>query len=169
MKLSIVYTGDIKSGTAPMEIETGGIGSCVVVCLYDKKRKNGGMAHIMLPTKPETESKEKEMLERVDKTSHYMKARYAPDAIESLLKELEDLGSSKENLTAVLVGGSEMFPGIVAENNQIGRKNIESIKSILDELEISIIKEDVGGTSGRSLTFSLDTGIVKSEKNLDKK
>jgi len=167
MKLSIVYTGDVKSGTAPMEIESGGIGSCVVLVLYDKNKKNGGMAHIMLPEVPESESHEKELMKGVDKDSHYMKARYAPEGVEILFKELRRLGSDVESLEATLVGGAEMFPDIV-KSNRIGDKNVEVIKNILKENGIPVIKEDTGGESGRSMSFSLDKGIVTSTKNSDK-
>ena len=47
-----VGMADYKVGRGPDKLLTLGLGSCIGVTLYDKRKKQGGMAHIMLPKNP---------------------------------------------------------------------------------------------------------------------
>ena len=71
------------------------LGSCVGICLFDKKKNIGGMSHIMLPTY------------RKDKKSNFMK--YADAAIPYLIEKIEKLGAEKKNTCAKITGGASMF------------------------------------------------------------
>ena len=44
-----VGMGEYKIASSPILLQTIGIGSCIAVCLYDAKKKIGGLAHILLP------------------------------------------------------------------------------------------------------------------------
>lgn len=122
------------------------LGSCIGICLYDKKKKIAGMSHIMLPVQKKSLSNPK---------------KYADTAIEILIQEMEEEGSDRKNLTAKIFGGATMFmlPGLTIMS-QIGNNNISKVKEILKSEEIKIKAEETGGTSGRTIEFSAKTGKV---------
>ncbi len=123
------------------------LGSCVGICLYDPQKKIGGLSHIMLPVlKSESSSPKK----------------YADTAIPLLISELEKKGASKRCMVSKIVGGATMFK--LSENSmmsEIGRGNIAKVRQILEELNIKIIAEDVGGDYGRTMDFQLETGAIR--------
>jgi len=121
------------------------LGSCVGICLYDKDRGIGGLAHVMLPTSKQGGSSPK---------------KYADTAIPMLVDELVSLGAGK--LVAKIVGGAMMFN--LSENSlmgEIGKNNVSKAREILEKLNISIVAEDTGGNYGRTIDFYLETGEVK--------
>ncbi len=74
-----VNTGEVEIASRPVVLQAMAIGSCVVVAAFDRNKKIGGLAHIMLPGRsPERKSKDK--------------TKYTEDAIDELLKELKNLG-----------------------------------------------------------------------------
>jgi chemotaxis protein CheD len=129
-------------------LEAIGLGSCVAVCLYDKEKKIGGLAHIML-----------------GKSEGFSvnPLRFADLAIEAMLKELLKKGCKKEVITAKIFGGASMFSNIKTAM-EIGNNNISAVKAILKKECIKIIAEDTGGTHGRSIWFDLDNGKVVVSK-----
>ena len=67
-----------------------------------------------------------------------------------IVKSLKKIGAKKENLNAIIVGGSKIFN---LKNNIIGEENIKSIKKELNYLNIKIVKENIGGSHGRIVKF----------------
>lgn len=132
---SNVGIGEYKLGT--IQISSIGLGSCVAVILYDKKRKTGALAHVMLPE---------------SNGRNERPGKFADTAVPLLVSEMEKNGSSKRNLSAYLVGGASMFKQFKG-NLDIGNRNITAIKKILTEMNIPVKSEDVAGTSGRSVFF----------------
>ena len=133
----------------PEVITTGGVGSCMVVCLHVSANKIGGLAHVMLPKRPNPAAP-------IDDSQH----RYADVAIKLMVDQLIQLGASPAQITAKIVGGANMFPGIQGRSQKIGEKNIIAVKEVLGSLSISITAEETGGSHGRSVAFDLNTGIV---------
>lgn len=144
---TIVLMGEIRVAKSPEIISTFGIGSCVAVCLYDRVRKIGGLAHIMSPSSKGADKKGINM------------NRFADVAIPNMLEEMTNLGCRKENIAAIIVGGANMFRRI-PEILLIGKKNLESVRRILKGMGIRIIGEDTGGNSGRNLWFDTSNGSV---------
>ncbi len=91
------------------------LGSCIGICLYDKKNKIGGLSHIMLP-------------KINDKNSD--KKKYADTAIPLLLEKMLKKGAIIDFITAKIVGGATMFniPNKSSLIN-IGQSNILSVKN----------------------------------------
>jgi chemotaxis protein CheD len=123
------------------------LGSCVGVCLYDNKNKIGGLSHIMLPIMNEKNSNKK---------------KYADTAIPLLLDQMYIKGADKDSITAKIIGGAAMF-NISPKSNMVnvGQSNIISVKSVLKDLKIKIIAEELGGDFGRTIDFYMDSGSVK--------
>ena len=131
----------------PHVISCLGVGSCVVVALYDAKRKLGGLAHVMLPYSNNL-------------NSYHPPYRCADTAIATLIKELQTLRASPRDMVAKLVGGAKMFLSGDDFGPGIGEQNITSVKRILEQKRIPVIGENTGGNYGRSVEFYLDSGKV---------
>ncbi len=136
------------------------LGSCVAVILYDQIKKIGGMAHIILP---------ENFLIRGRNSNP---RRFADTGIEILLNEISVAGAQRSHLKAYLVGGASLFPMIADKiQMEIGRKNVEMAKRILNRERIPLVAEDTGGDCGRTIEFYVSTGEVwvKSVKHGRKK
>lgn len=153
-----VRMGEMAVGSGKTVIKTGGIGSCVIVILYDKEKKVGGLAHAMLPSKAQAIQLPPGEEEPV--------AKYADEAVKRLAAELERLGARREHMEAKLIGGSHMFATIADSDDGIGKRNIEAAHNILKELGITIHGEEVGGTVGRICELNLDNGLVCVETKM---
>jgi chemotaxis protein CheD len=132
---------------APHIISSSGLGSCVVVTLYDTERKLGGLAHVMLP-----ESK--------NLNGYHPPYKYANTAIATLIKELRTMRASPRGMVAKLVGGAKMFSSSDDLGPSIGEQNITSVKCILKQKLIPVTGENTGSNYGRSVEFYLDSGRV---------
>jgi len=143
-----VAMADFNTAKAPDTLATIGIGSCVAVCLYDRKNKIGGLAHIMLPCNTEN-----------DQT---LCGKYADTGIDALILLMSQNGASKNELTAKIIGGANMFaPTQKAATLTVGKNNIKSVKKTLADKGIRIIAEDLGGSNGRAIVYDTETGAVE--------
>ncbi len=152
-----VGIGEGAVASHPYILTSVGLGSCVVVALYDTKRKIGGTAHIMLPKRQGNNN-----------NGSYA---YADTAIEKLLMEMQDRGASLENIVAKVAGGARMFS--YDENDKeesIGEQNLAGVRKLMKKKGIKVKGEDTGGSHGRSVEFYLDTGklVVKALGREDK-
>ena len=85
------------------------------------------------------------------------------------MKGLLNLGANKENLQAIIVGGSKIFN---FDENIMGTDNIKAIKEELEKLKIKLIGEDTGGSKGRVVIFDtkdFSVYVKSTEKNKFKK
>jgi chemotaxis protein CheD len=151
-----VRIGEGAVASHPYILTSAGLGSCVVVALYEIRSKLGGTAHIMLPEHPPYNS------------NNGLYA-YADSAIEKLLAEMHDRGASLQNITAKFTGGSRMF-SYGEDEECIGEQNVAKVRDVLRVRGIGVLGEDVGGNHGRSVEFYLDTGkmVVKTLGKGDK-
>ena len=149
-ELITIKTAQLAVGHNSQVMRTGSIGSCLVIILYDVKNRLGGLAHAMLPTSSHIAGE--------DLTT--APAKYIDQAIINLINGIEKLGGDKSQIVAKLVGGATMFKALVKNENSIGNQNISFAKSHLSKLNIPIVAEDVGGSSGKMVEFNLVNGIV---------
>ncbi len=150
-----VGLGQIAIAKPPQVLVSIGVGSCVVVCIYDARTKTAGMAHIMLPGRNETHPPAR---------SSEMPAKYADSAIENLLREFRKMKITDfKSLSIRIVGGAQLFKFKQVPN--IGEKNIRAIREALRKRGLRITAEEVGGNVGRSVWFIADSGkiIVRSK------
>jgi len=169
-----VHMGEAVINPGDYDLVTSGVGSCLVITLYDPKLKIGALAHTMLPSKARHDPDYEQSLSSslsfgasssgqrcmvAERTS--VKAedtKYVDVAIDQMLKGLEAKGSKREDLEAKLIGGANMFPSLMSDD--IGRDNVLSAKDKLKKERIRIVGECVGGSQGRSVEFSPTTGVV---------
>lgn len=142
-----VGMADYKVGNGPDKLITLGLGSCIGITIYDKRKKIGGMAHIMLPKNPDP-----------SKTI----AKFADTAIDAMTKELEKMGVNLKDVESKIAGGAQMFTFSSSnEMNSIGFRNAEAVKQELKKKGIRLIVEETGGNSGRTIELDLDNGNLK--------
>jgi len=143
----------IKVGMADLSIcvphnviTTLGLGSCVGIVLYDPHKKIAGMVHVMLPDSTKIKNNEN-------------KAKFVDTGVDTLIKQMVNIGAYRESLIAKIAGGAQMFA--FSSNNEmlrIGDRNVDATKSKLKELGIKIIAEDTGKNYGRTIEFYPLTG-----------
>jgi chemotaxis protein CheD len=133
-------------------VDTGGarlatiVGSCVAVCLWDAKRRAGGMNHYLLPDAPRVRS-------QFDKPWSYGEL-----ALPQLVERLTALGASPQTLTAKVFGGAAITSN--DDHGGPGARNAALARSWLGERGIEIAAEDLGGRRGRKLVFDTASGEV---------
>ncbi|MBW1956664.1 MAG: chemotaxis protein CheD [Deltaproteobacteria bacterium] len=146
-----LMTGDLLVAEGHKILYTGGVGSCVVVCLWDMKRLIGGMAHIPHPTSS-----------LVDDPEIPAHPASSPDrALPLLFRLMEKRGARRETTSARLAGAGNMFgmPDDCFIGN-IGRSILDKARNIIYGLDLIINGESVGGGYGRSIRFDIGTGEV---------
>ncbi|GGM21571.1 chemoreceptor glutamine deamidase CheD [Paraliobacillus quinghaiensis] len=145
-----VGIADLKFAKSPEILRTSGLGSCVGVVVYDLSMKIAGMSHVMLPSSS------------LSKRSDLNQLKYADTAVPLLIDTLIKEGARKYALKAKIAGGAQMF-SFSSSNDmlRVGKRNEEAVKVILDQYRVPIISEDVGGNSGRTIEFSLETGMLQ--------
>lgn len=154
-----VGIADLNVVKTPDSLISYALGSCVGICLYDDAVKVAGMAHILLPSK-------------LDSDNNLMK--FADTAIPLLVEKMVQMNARKIRMTAKIAGGANMFSGMSmrsgSSTSRIGERNVEQTKITLSKLGIPIIAEDTGGTYGRTIEFSGESGIlyVRSLSNQNK-
>lgn len=125
-----------------------GLGSCVAVTIYDKARRIGGMAHVLLPDPSAARDASNP-------------ARFASAAVPMLVAALRELGAHSP-YEAKLAGGAALFGSMLASSaGQMGERNIAAARSALVTAGIPIVAAETGGTSGRSVAFDVATGELE--------
>ncbi len=130
-------------------IITVGLGSCVGIGLYDHLNRVGGLAHILL-------SESQQFQNRVGELNT---AKFADTAIPALIGEMERIGGKRGRLQAKIAGGSQLFSFNKA-GISVGQKNIDAVRRTLQQLNIPIVGENVGGRHGRTMRLFVDSGRV---------
>jgi chemotaxis protein CheD len=141
--------GYIYLAEKPTAISTV-LGSSVAICLYDEKRKVGGLNHYRFPF----------TLDRDNST-----ACYGNVSTVTLIRMLLEDGSRVKHLKAQLFGGAHNSR---ISSRDIGSENVRVAKKILDSKKVPVISEDVGGQVGRKVVFRTDINeiIVLKVENL---
>ena len=144
-------TGCLYLATRPALISTV-LGSCVSICLWDKRQRIGGMNHFVLPKY---------------RNSQEMTTRFGNVATPLLIKMMQEEGTSLTALEAQLFGGARVVRSISMD---IGRANVDMARKILNHFGIHIVSEDVEGQLGRKVVFNTLTGeaVVLKVKQLRK-
>ena len=149
LKEKKVGIADAAISMSPNKLITIGLGSCIGVAFYDKKTKIGGLLHIMLPDSSKFRSKE----------NLY---KYADTGIPLVIKEMVRMGANTSRITAKIAGGASMFNFSDKKiKMDIGKRNVEAVKTILSDYKIPILAEETGGTKGRTMIFKLESGLVE--------
>jgi chemotaxis protein CheD len=144
LRSAYLHAGQIIAAEAPTLVSTI-LGPCVAVCLWDARRRVGGMNHYMLPHWAGQEEG----------------GRFGNLATARLFEQVLALGSRRQNLVAKVFGGACVIPNLRATSKQdLGAQNIEIARKTLAALAVPIVAEDVGGRRGRKVRFQTDDGAA---------
>ena len=125
------------------------LGSCVSVCIYDKKRKIGAMNLFQYPVV-------------TDKTK--ATAVYGNVSTIAMIRMMEQDGSKKKHMEAQVIGGA-YNPKV--SDKDIGKENIKIALKVLQKEKIPVVSKDDGGERGRKVVFNTQTNelaVFKVEK-----
>ena len=140
---------------SPEILISRGLGSCVGVAIYDQTIKLGGLIHIMLPHNNKNSSKI---------------TKYANTGLPFLIEQMVKKGAARNNLTAKIAGGANMFSEInKSPQLNIGERNVTAVSQILKKEKIEITGKDVGGEYGRTMKFDIENGEVTIKSKNGKK
>lgn len=151
--------GEFSVVEPPNRVTCCGLGSCLAVVLYDPNAGVGGVIHTLLPEETDFPTEDEEDI-----------TRFTDTGIKVLLKRLlNHSGVERRNIRAKLTGGSEVLQ-FVTFSTDVGRRNVEVARELLDDLGIEVVAEDVGGEFGRTIVFDPQTGavIVRKANGIEK-
>lgn len=144
-----VGIADMKIVDNPNRVLTIGLGSCIGISLYDRRKKIAGLVHIMLPDSTKFREITNEM-------------KYADLAVPMLLSKMKALGCEKRNIEGKIAGGAAMFQFSDSKViSDVGKRNIEAVKSIMNTVGIPIVSTEVGGNRGRTMIVNSENGLVE--------
>ena len=129
------------------------LGSCVSACIRDPHTGVGGMNHFMLPVDRNT----------TGEVCISGANRYGNFAMENLINTILKHGGRRAALEVKVVGGGN----ILAHMTDIGKNNIEFVRSYLATEGFDAIGEDLGGTQPRRVHYDPHSGAVRVKKLRD--
>ena len=147
-----LYPSSLFASKEPYMVKTI-LGSCVAICLWDKRLKIGGINHYMLPSW---------------NGNDLASPKYGNIALDKLVERLQAMGSRVEDLQAKIFGGGELLDSGKGNSIVIGERNIRVARLMLEERKIPIVASSIGGKRGRKILFFTDTGEVR-HKFLEKR
>jgi chemotaxis protein CheD len=130
---------------APGRLVCIGVGSCVVITIFDAAAQVGALAHVLLPD------------DSLGAGTVGHPARFANTAVPLLLNALKARGANGPYV-AKIAGGAGLFPEVLTAHGRVGERNIVAAKMALEDADIPLVGEDVGGSTGRSIVFDVETG-----------
>lgn len=148
-----LQTGDCFLGVKPTRIQTV-LGSCVAVTMHSRKSGIGAICHAFMP---ESVDAPRQMLREPQP------CRFVDTALDHMLSGLHRLGVDIGRLEIKVFGGASGLgggKGTSMGQYNIGKRNVDSVTMRLKNRGLRVIKQDVGGSSGRKVIFLSDTGEV---------
>jgi len=127
---------------------THALGSCIAVMIHDPVAKVAGMLHYMLPESSLD-------AEKAGKRP-YM---FADTGIPLLFKSAYQLGAVKSRMVVMAAGGAQMLDPNGTFN--IGQRNHTAMRKIFWKAGVIVHKEEIGGTSSRTVRIDVDSGRVQ--------
>ncbi len=148
MEVHTVGISDLYvSSEAGSVLVTHALGSCIALTIYDPLTRVGGLLHYMLP----------EAQMDVDKAAR-RPCMFADTGIPLLFRSAYQLGAVKSRLLVAAFGGAHVNAS--GEGFEIGRRNYLAMQQVLGRAGVRVHKEDVGGTSPRTVRMEITTGHI---------
>ncbi len=145
MAATDVSTGEVKVCALSGRLRANALGSCVAISVYDRARKVGGMAHVMLPGRSPANK------------SHNGRTRYLDDALAALLEAVGADHADPCAMEVCVAGGANVLR---REGDNIGDENAAAALAGLEAQRIPVAAASTGGTRRRTMTLHLADGRV---------
>ncbi len=125
-----------------------GLGSCIGLCGLDPVANVAGMVHIMLPEAFQGKGDDKP-------------GKFANTGVPALIAEMSRLGANAGRILYCMAGGAQVFKFSANPESKldIGARNTVAVQEMLKQQGLKVRAQDTGGNTGRTVTFTLETGI----------
>lgn len=146
--------GEVYFGDHTIRIRTV-LGSCVAITLWHPRHKVGGMCHYMLARRKGQDSIE-------------LDGRYADEALQLLLREINAIGGNPREYQVKLFGGGNMFvhaPSSAQRQINVADDNVVAGRELLAQHGFTISAEQLGGHGHRQVIFEISSGDVWVRKH----
>lgn len=151
MNRVVVGLAEMKVSDRPDDmLVTYSLGSCLGVTLYDPVSRVGGLLHVMLPSASVS----------ANGSAAKPPEAYVDCGLPRLFHACYLLGARKERLVVKVAGGATLCGNEDEDRFQIGRRNFQMVRKLLWKNNVLLRAYDVGGTESRTMSLSLDSGIV---------
>jgi chemotaxis protein CheD len=140
----VVRMGEIAATQHIGDVLVGlGLGSCIGLVLIEDRGPVAAMAHVVLP-----------------ESSGAVAApgKFADTAVPQLIREVTSIGAKRSRLSAVLVGGAQMFAA--AGRLDVGSRNELAVREALRAHGVAVLAAATGGSTGRTMRVYLETCSV---------
>lgn len=141
--------GEYFVGDADYRLRTL-LGSCVSITLWHPKCRVGAMSHFLLSHR-----------DRSAIPASELDGRYGEEAMLLMMSELVHLDVNPRECQAKIFGGGNMFPR--QERNgalNVGRRNGEAARALLQSHGIALVSESLFGVGHRQIIFDVSSGDV---------
>jgi chemotaxis protein CheD len=130
-----------------------GLGSCVVICLYDPVARVGGMLHALLPGS---------IWGHNGRNGQDKPTKFVNQGVPLLLGSLVELGIKSIRLDVSVCGGAQFVAraGFHHASPNIGERNVLAARMALQAAGLKVKAEAIGSDVGRTVKFHLATGQV---------
>jgi len=135
-----VVQGEIEVSALPNITLTTILGSCISVCMWDRRAAIGGMNHFLLAEGGGANA-----------------IKYGAYAMEMLINRLLRAGAQRSHIESKVFGGAS----VSALANDIGQRNGEFALEFLSNENIPCLAQSIGGSKARRVRFHPTTGSVK--------
>jgi chemotaxis protein CheD len=135
-----IYIGEVVASATPLLLQTL-LGSCVAVCLRDPAACVGGMNHILIPGRCDSDDRP---------------ARCGVHAMELLINAIMREGGDRRRLEAKVFGGGNVVSSL--QSPTVGELNAIFIREFLSTEKIPIVAQRLGGTQPVQVNFRTDNG-----------
>jgi chemotaxis protein CheD len=124
------------------------LGSCVSITLWHRGSRMGAMSHFLLA-------------DRGTSAPGELDGRYGDESMTLMMQGLAQAGVRGQECQAKLFGGGNMFPELMlAGGINVGRRNGEVARQIVQSLGIRVVSESLFGVGHRNIVFDVRTGDV---------
>lgn len=152
-----LQTGDCFIGVQPTLVSTV-LGSCLAVTLHAPKMGIGTICHAFLPDSLDAKS---------PRNQEPQVCRYVDTALQNMLETMDKIGVPRRELIIKMFGGGSGVAVCNVDHSSsmnIGHRNVEMARRLLNFSRLNIVSEDTGGSMGRKLLFNTGTGDVWVKK-----
>lgn len=147
MQLTVNISDAKVSRNAGDVLVTYSLGSCIGVTLYDPTIPVAGLLHFQLPSAT--------MDPERGKRQPFL---FADSGLAALIGMMEANGANRKRLKVKLAGGAKMFED--SNTFDIGKRNHTAIRKALWQVGLFVDKEEVGGSSPRTVYVNVADGRV---------
>ncbi len=139
------------------------LGSCVAIVMHHIPTHLSAICHAQMPDRNDQAVKCSEHCPKpcINNRPGNDDFRFVSCSFRYMVREYEKKGIKLQDIKVHLYGGSEMFN---FSKIGVGSKNLEIAKTMLRKHAMRISNEDTGGSTGRTIYFNTESGLVYVHK-----